>query len=85
MKKSLYELYSKRVPLGYHSLCNTVSLYVYCPIEDDTDEYLVTAFSVHGKLQDFRRNKIQCRNERPFVRKSGYRFYLDEIMRVGLD
>lgn len=90
-KQSLYQLYSKRSPLGYQSICNGFSLYVYRPIEDDNfssyryDEYLITAFYVNGKLQDFRHNKVQCRNERPFIRKSGYRFYLDEIMRASLD
>lgn len=86
-KQSLYELYSKRQPIGYYSMCNGFALYVYRPFEDNKryDEYLISAFYVNGKLQDFRRNKVQCRNERLFIRKSGYRFYLDEIMRIGLD
>lgn len=84
MKKALYKEYENIEAIGYYCMGNYGGLEVL-DIEYGIDDKLITCFNFGTGRQMIRRNKVlTTSNGRLYIRKAGYRFYLDNIMRAGV-
>lgn len=82
---ALYKTYQNRRPCGSVALSNCFGLLVFEPTEEDKpDTDFITAWcSVDVPAWGFHRNKLHyTASGRAYLRKGGFRFYLDEIMRI---
>ncbi len=77
----LYKKYAETKAVGYYCMSNWGGL----EILDLNDECAIAAFNFGGVRQQIRRHKVCYTNayeSRPYIRKQGRRFYLDQIMKV---
>lgn len=80
---TLKEMYKDIPAVGYVGLSNWGGLEVL-DVLYGIDDYLVTCFNYGDGRTRISRNKIYtAASGRCYIRKSGRRFYLDEIMRVA--
>lgn len=79
---ALYEQYSETPTIGYYSMSNFGGLEIL-DIEYGIQDKLVTCFNWGTGRQMIRRNTIYSTpSGRQYIRKAGYRFYLDEMMKT---
>ena len=82
MKTALYKQYENTKALGSFPMSNFGGLEVL-DVLNGWDDYLVACFNFGTGRQQIRRHKVcYTENGRAYIRKQGWRFYLDQIMRV---
>ena len=82
MKEPLYKKYADTKAVGYYGMSNYGGLEIL-DIEYGIDDYVVACFNWGTGRQKIARYKIQYSTSgRTFIRKQGYRFYMDQIMRT---
>lgn len=78
----LYKQYESAAPVGVYTICNFGGLAIL-DISDD-GESAVCAWSYGDGYQNIRRHKINYTyTGRAYIRKSGRRYYMDQITRTN--
>lgn len=81
MRTPLYKKYENTKAIGYINTCFTQ--WGGIEILDLNDDYALACFNFGTGRQQIRWHKIYITVAgRPFIRKQGTRYYLDEAMRV---
>ncbi len=87
MKKTMYERYKNVTPIGTILLCGTLGIVIFTP--DETDSYkdncdLVAAWHDGESYSSFHKHMVHYTGlGRAYIRKSGLRIYLDEVLKVA--
>ena len=77
---TLKEKYKNADPVGVYTLCNFGGLVIL----DIEDEKATAAYHFGEKYENIRRHKIHYTyTGRAYIRKSGRRYYFDQIMRMN--
>ena len=80
-REPLYKQYKNTEPIGTYAMSNWGGLEIL-DIQYGIDDYVIASFNF-GTRQQIRRHKIcYTPTGRPYIRKQGTRFYLDEIMKI---
>lgn len=74
--------YKETVPIGTMCLCNWGGLEVL-DILHGINDYVIACFNYGNGRRNFGKHKIEyTRGDKPYFRKLGSRYYLDDIMEV---
>lgn len=86
MKNTLYNRYAAEKPCGVYAMLYGSGVVLYNPLacDQDIDVDFISAWREDGKTRGFHRCKVHYSTAgRAFIRKGGFRFYLDEFLRTG--
>ena len=80
---TLYMKYAETRPIGYYCLSNWGGLEILDFTEKNGEDAVVACFNWGSGRQHIARHVIRyTTGGRPYIRKNGWRFYFDEIMRA---